>query len=228
MTTPRTRGWWWKDHGGDYTKSSMGDIEKFVGWDTLMGLVEECRNTTYKPSPVWPADEALIEEYRQRLIRRDQALIAALFLTGGRVNEVVPLRKANFEYYLQATPPAIRVRGMTVLKRYKKVDTYKDSEGRKRYVTERVTMSRGVFSINMKEPLVPVLTSWLAEVDDHLFESPARDRSHISDSWAYKIVRRVGKRIGVEVWPHWFRSQRASQLVTDYGFPIHELADWFK
>lgn len=220
----KTRGWYWKVHGDEYTKSSMGDIEKFMGWDTLMNLVRECENTPYKVSPVWPTDHPGVKEYREHLIRRDQALIAALFLTGGRVNEVVPLRKANFETH----PRSIHVKGMTVLKRYRKTDSYIDSEGKKRYITEPIQVTRGVFAIQPKEPLVPVLTSWLAETEDHLFPSPAKNRSHISDNWAYQIVRNVGERIGVNVWPHWFRSQRASQLVMDYRFPIHELADWFK
>ena len=222
--TEKTRGWWWKVHGGDYTKSSVKDAEEFVGWPALMDLVRECENTPYKVSPVWPMDHPGIHEYREHLIRRDQALIAALFLTGGRVNEVVPLRKANFETH----PRSIHVKGMTVLKRYKKTGSYVDQDGKKRYLTEPVVMTRGTFAIPPKEPLVPILTSWLSEVDDYLFESPAKDRNQISANWAYKIVRKIGRRRGIEVWPHWFRSQRASQLVVEWKFDIHKLADWFK
>ena len=220
----KTRGWWWKVHGGDYTKSSVKDAEEFVGWPALMGLIEECEYTEYKPSPVWPTDHPGIQEYRNHLIQRDQALIAALFLTGGRVNEVVPLRKANFE----TRPRSIHVKGMTVLKRYKKTGSYVDQDGKKRYVTEPMQVTRGVFAIQPKEPLIPILISWLAETEDYLFPSPAKNRNHISDNWAYKIVRKIGRRRDIEVWPHWFRSQRASQLVVEYSFPIHELADWFK
>jgi len=220
----KTRGWWWKIHGGNYTKSSVKDAEDFVGWPTLMELIKECERTEYKPSPVWPPDSPYAQEYRARLVRRDQAIIAALFLTGGRVNEVVPLRKANFEIH----PRSLHVKNMRVLKHYKKTGSYMDQDGKKRYITEPVEMTRGTIAIQLKEPLVPILTSWLAEVDDYLFESPAKNRSHISGNWAYKIVRKVGRRRGLEVWPHWFRSQRASQLVVEWKFDIHKLADWFK
>lgn len=173
---------------------------------------------------MWPTDHPGCQEYREHLIRRDQALIAALFLTGGRVNEVVPLRKSNFE----AHPRSIHVKGMKVLKRYKKLSSYIDPEGKKRFVTEPIYATRGVFAIQPQELLVPILTLWLEEVEDYLFPSPAKSRSHLSDVRAYQIVRAIGKRCGVEVWPHWFRSQRATQLVVEYSFDIHKLADWFK
>lgn len=30
------------------------------------------------------------------------------------------------------------------------------------------------------------------------------------------------------MWPHWFRAQRASQLVADYGFEVMDLVDFFR
>jgi hypothetical protein len=221
MSVPRRRGWYWKVHGDKYTRASVADIEEFVGWPTLMALVKECENTPYKPNPLNPADP---EEYRSHLVRRDQALIAALFLTGGRVNEVVPLRRLGFE----VTPESINVRGMQVLKRFKAVDVHTGPDGRKTYTTEPVHVTRGVIPIEPTEPLVPYLMKWVEKSSDYLFPSPAEHRNHISGTRAYQIVTDVGERIGEEIWPHWFRSQRASQLVVDYGFNIHELADWFK
>ncbi|MCJ7731591.1 site-specific integrase [Candidatus Bathyarchaeota archaeon] len=221
MSTPRTRGWYWKAHGDEYTRASVGeDVEEFVGWDTLMGLVEECERSEYKPCPAWDMDPF---DYRERLIIRDQALIAALFLTGGRVSEVVGLRVSNFE----VLPLDIRVKGMAVLKRYKKIDSYLDEQGRKRFVTEKITMTRGTFSISRDEPLVPYLLDWIKESEDYLFPSPSRNL-HLCRQRAYQIVTSIGDRVGVQVWNHWFRSQRASQLATEYSFDIQVLADWFK
>jgi integrase len=218
---PKTRGWYWKAHGDDYTRASVGaDVEEFVGWDVLMELVEECERSEYKPSPAWDLDPF---DYRERLVRRDQALVAALFLTGGRVSEVVGLRVGNFE--VRAFD--VRVKGMMVLKRYKKISHYLDDDGRKRYVTEKVAMTRGTFSISRDEPLVPYLLNWIKESEDYLFPSPSRNL-HLSRQRAYQIVTSLGDRVGVRVWNHWFRSQRASQLATEYSFDIQVLADWFK
>jgi hypothetical protein len=31
----------------------------------------------------------------------------------------------------------------------------------------------------------------------------------------------------IHLWLHWFRSQRASQLVEDYGYELMDLLNWF-
>jgi len=223
MTRPRTRGWYWKEHGADYQRASVGtDIEEFVGWDTLLDLIKECEKTEYAPSPAFDVDAT---DYRSRLIRRDQALIAALFLTGGRANEVVELRVSNFD--LHTNPEYIYVRGMKVSKRYRKLETIKHSDGTRSYVTEPMDVTRGVFTLPRDEPLVPYLEEWIQTIDDYLFPSPTK-KPHLSRQRAYQIVKEIGKRVGIEIWVHWFRSQRASQLVQEHEFNIHLLADWFR
>jgi len=220
----KTRGWYWKDHGEDYTRASVRTVLRFVGWDTLMELVGECCNTSYRPSPVWFIDHPGYEEYRNYLIRRDQALIATLFLTGGRVSEVIPLRKNNFN--LQDEPDAIIVTDMPREKSFRKVGEYIEN-GKKKWITEKVEATRRDFPILKNEALVPYLTKWLEEVDDYLFTSPAKSRDHLSRVRAYQIVKNISNRVGEEIWPHWFRSQRASQLASEYGFELHALIDFF-
>jgi len=202
-------------------KASVLRLEEFDGWDFMLSLVEECRRTPYKAPRVLDGETA--EEYVARLIRRDQALIATLFETGGRVSEVIQLRRRNF----QVGEEAIIVTGMKVLKRYEKVKEYEDDTGRVRWITRPVFETRGRFPILVREPLVPYLLPWLDETEDYLFPSSAAHRDHIDRSWAYKIVRRVGDRLGHHIWPHYFRSQRASQLVQDYGFNLHQLLRFF-
>jgi len=204
------------------TKASVARLEKFDGWDTMLRLVEECRNTDYRPSPVWGGDEDPAA-YRERMIRRDQALIATLFETGGRVSEVLQLRRENFEW----DDEIIVVTGMRVLKRFRKVGEYVDASGRKRWVTEPVYVTRGRFPILRREPLVPYMLGWIVECDGYLFPSPKRDRPHLSRRRALQIVTEVGRRVGVKVWPHYFRSQRASQLAQEYGYTIHKLLRFF-
>ncbi|MFH0850563.1 MAG: site-specific integrase [Candidatus Bathyarchaeota archaeon] len=220
----KTRGWYWKDHGEDYTRASVREVLRFKGWGTLMDLVRECENTPYKVSPVWPPDSPDAQEYRDRLVRRDQALIAALFLTGGRVSEVVPLRKNNFS--LQDEPDAIIVTDMPREKSFRKIGETIEN-GKKKWVTEKVEVIRRDFPILKNEALVPILTSWLEETEDYLFPSPAKHRAHLTRVRAYQIVTNLGKRCGEEIWPHWFRSQRASQLAAEYGFELHALIDFF-
>ncbi|MCJ7732140.1 tyrosine-type recombinase/integrase, partial [Candidatus Bathyarchaeota archaeon] len=68
---------------------------------------------------------------------------------------------------------------------------------------------------------------WIKESEDYLFPSPSRNL-HLCRQRAYQIVTSIGDRVGIQVWNHWFRSQRASQLATEYSFDIQVLADWFK
>lgn len=210
---------YWATH--PYTKASVLTIEEFDGWDFMLRLVEECRNTPYK-APAILTEEAA-RAHVAKLIRRDQALIATLFETGGRVSEVVQLRRHNFKISRRW----IRVTGMRVLKRFRKVGEYVDASGRKRWITEPIYVTRGRFSIPIDEPLVPYMLDWIREADDYLFPSPAPSREHLSRVRAYQIVRAVGKRLGRHIWPHYFRSQRASQLAEDYEFTLHEQIRFF-
>ena len=122
------RGWYWKVH--KYKRISVeSDIKEFCGWDLLLDIIRECDNTPYSFD-------------QEHLIRRDKGLIAALFLTGGRVIEVLELRKRNFELDDQDW---IIVRGMRVAKRYKKLGEYKGEQGRTRWITEIKFEPRGRF-----------------------------------------------------------------------------------
>ena len=87
--------------------------------------------------------------------------------------------------------------------------------------------TRRPFPILTAEPLTPYLLSWLEKTHGYLFPSPRRPGKPLSRAWAYKVVTRVGERAGLSVWPHWFRAQRASQLVADYSFELLDLLDFF-
>lgn len=52
-------------------------------------------------------------------------------------------------------------------------------------------------------------------------------RAWYSPQRAYQIVRRLGNIFDTHIWNHWFRSQKASQLVRDYEFREHELNRYF-
>jgi len=223
MTKPR--GWYMQENWESYTRASVQTVLRFVGWDTLLNMVKECESTEYKVSPVWEPESPHAEEHRAKLVRRDQALIAASFLTGGRISEVIQLRRSNFN--LRDNPDSIIVTDMPREKSFRKIGEEEMPNGKKRWITEKVFATRRDFPILKNEVLVPYLTSWLEEVDDHLFPSPAKNRDHLSRQRAYQIVTDIGRRVGETVWPHWFRSQRASQLASEYGFELHALMDFF-
>jgi site-specific recombinase XerD len=168
-------------------KRSVEIVESFCGWDYLLELAEKCK------------------------LERDRALISALFETGGRVSEVLKLRKDNFV----VQEPYVIVKAMPVLKRYKKVGEYIDKEARKRWQTEKKKAHR-TFPIHMKEPLCASVLEHVERIkSDNLFQM---SRIHV-----YRIVRALDN----AVFPHWFRAQRASQLALEYGFDVHDLIDFF-
>ncbi len=104
---------------------------------------------------------------------------------------------------------------MPVLKRYKKIgETVDPATGRKKWITEKQTTQR-CFPINLTEPLIPELFSYMQGRAGRLFD--------ITRIRAYQVITRTDPRI----YPHWFRAQRASQLAYEYGFDVHDLMDFF-
>lgn len=210
----KSRGWYWKEHGHEYERKSVErDVRSFCGWALLIQIIEECERTVYRVSPKWPQDKK--EEYLRNLIKRDQALIATCFLTGGRIIEILRLRKMHFS----TSEQFIRVTGMETVKRYKKDKTSGE--------TSPVYTDRGRFSIPMDELLVPFMMKWVEETEDYLFPSPSKTRDHITTVRAYQIVRGIGNRLGLHLYDHWFRAQRACQLAEEYDFEVQMLLNWF-
>ncbi|MHA2429113.1 MAG: tyrosine-type recombinase/integrase [Candidatus Hermodarchaeia archaeon] len=210
-----TRGWYWQVHGEDYKRVSVEAIDRFCGWPFLLKIVNECKNTEYRISPAWTPPNISSEKYQQFLIIRDQGIIATMFETGGRVSEVLALRKNNFEI----TNDWIRVVGMPVLKRHRK-----DKETGE---IIKIPTTRGRFGIPRAEPLVPYMLRIIKMAKDYLFPSPKDGNEHLSSVRAYQIVRNIGERLGIHLWDHWFRAQRASQLASQYNYRLHELMEFF-
>jgi len=210
-------------------RSVERDVEAFCGWDFLVRLVEA-------------ADSLFMK-----------ALISALFETGGRISEVLALRKWNIDLSLH--PEVVVVRQMPLVKRFEKVGevrkwkcvghcskrwdekpspdefrvhNIKEYTG---WVTRRVVDYR-TFPIRRDEPLTSYLIEWWkkAEKDEQLLFPIGR-------SLAYIRVREVGKRLNMpvpfsnihssQIYDHWFRAERACQLAFDYGFTRDDLREFF-
>jgi len=128
---------WWATH--DYHRRSMEVVDDFCGWDTLLRLVHR-------------ADDKM-----------KKALIATLFETGGRANEVLSLRPTQFSdrgYY-------ISVINMLVLKKRQK--------------------NRRTFPILKTDPLVPFMMDWV----EYQREQNEPKLFPYKYDWLYKTVRKI-------------------------------------
>jgi len=206
------------------------DVDGFCGWDFLEKLI--------KAADPWPST---------------QALMAALFETGGRISEVLALRKWNVDLNLH--PDVVVIKQMPLLKRFEKVGkvkkwkcvehcnkrwnrkpdpaeyrihNIKEYEG---WITRRVHDHR-TFPIRRDEPLTPYLISWCKKIrrkNSLLFP--------ISRTGAFLRIREIGRMVNSripfsnihssQIYDHWFRAERACQLAFDYGFDDRDLDEFF-
>jgi len=143
-----------------------------------------------------------------------KGIIAGLFLTGCRVSELIMLERKNVR--LNVHPKLILIENAPVIKRYSR-------KLKKRFVEHRT------FPINKDEPLVPYFLEYVESKKGKLYP--------FSRTSIYYQVQKVGKILNEDVpfsnihssqlYPHWFRAQRARQLRAEYGFTDEELRDWF-
>jgi len=209
---------YWKTH--PYRRLSVEIVEEFCGWKTLQEIVDHAGS------------------------ERNRAFIVTMFKTGGRVSEVLLLRKRNFE--LLPAQRVIVVRDMRVLKRYRKIGEYIDEEGRKRWQTVILEEHRKPFPILVDEPLTDIMLAWIQKLpgeESLLFESPVKPGMPLTRIWAYRMLRKLyaklptnlksrlgfirkGREIG-HLFNHWFRAQRASQLVFEYDYGVLDLLKYF-
>ena len=128
-----------------------------------------------------------------------QGLFSTIFLTGGRASEVLTLTPKHFS----VEDKVIVVRNMMVLKRRKKFPR--------------------TFPIRMDEPLVEYLTRTIENTDkgEPLFPY----KYH----WLYKTLCKVDSTESskCEWFPHRLRAERASHLVTKYGFDVINLMAFY-
>jgi integrase len=120
--------------------------------------------------------------------KRDRALMGLLYLTCGRITEVLSLTKKQFD--LESEPNFIIVRNMIVVKRKKK------AKRKSRAIRDEVPLPK-------EGPLAPFTKLVLEYLQ--LIENPEDKLFNIGRNRAYKIVRFITGQ-----WPHWFRSQGES------------------
>lgn len=111
------------------------DIREYLGDAFLEDMIKECSNSHKKFS----------NEKRDYLRKRDKALVATFFLTGGYKDEVLSLRKRNFDFKDKEAKSrnSFLVKDMMVLR-------HREKAGKRKWVTR-------TFEIYYDDPLVQYL-----------------------------------------------------------------------
>jgi hypothetical protein len=216
------------DIGGYHRLRVDKYIDSFCGWIPLIEMIKYAGN------------------------ERNQAFLTFLFKTGGRASEALMLTPSNFT----VKDPLLIVSNMRLLKHFKKVgikERYQTESGEwvTRWNTETVTATRKPFPIPLKEPLTEEMVNYLESgIGGYLFPSPYTNKP-LTRFWAYQLIRKVSddlpkklfRQLGLDrpflddkgnvienqihLWLHWTRSQRASQLSSEYDFKESELMEFF-
>lgn len=144
------------------------------------------------------------DEYRKKY---DRALIASLFLTGGRATEVLKLRTSSFDFNDKEASKkgAFLVKEFALMKR--------GTKERRLHVTH-------TFPIWYDDPLVDYLLEWVDEMDGYLFPSRIKKDFPVSYYSLIDYVIKVGKcwDSGLHITPEYFRRQRELYLAEKKGF----------
>jgi hypothetical protein len=225
--------------GRQYSRLSISKLKpEFVGWDCYVELLEQ------------------IPHLKSSDPERDQAFFAIMFEAGCRIREVLGKKNKNHQYvspplkrsnFLFTKVNRLIITDIPILKRYEKIDYqilqednipdntspalrklwHKTKDGkfeRKIWKTKRQHHTRRV-EIPLDEPLLDYAIPYIKKCDGVLFD--------LSYDYYYAMCRRMdplkGKypKVPEHIFPHWWRSQRACQLASEYGFTLHELLEFF-
>jgi integrase len=161
----------------------------------------------------------------------------ALFLTGGRVTEVLNLKKEMFK---PGTLPDgtrfVTVKNMLLEKRYKKVGKkYLDEDGNNRFKTEKLIATRMPFSFRIDEPLAPILLDWIEKSPEGLlFPSPYHHKGEkkgerpLTRNWAYKYIRFLDRIIPNSLKEALGMNEPFIKNGVQVGDSLHLWCHWFR
>ena len=201
-----------------YHRLKVDYVLEFCGWEPIEELIK------YAKTP------------------RNELYLTCLIKTGGRAGEVLNLLAENFKE--KKRNKALFVERMKLEKRWKKMP-----DGTRQHI-EAI---RKPFPILLAEPLTDLLIEQLRNAGEGpLFVSPYKAHKPLTVSWGYKSIRRINDEIPktlfnslglntpfydsvtgeklsetIHLWQHWFRSERASQLRSEYDFSEADLMEFF-
>lgn len=154
---------------------------------------------------------------------RDSCLVALLFLSGRRISELLPLKKSdvqNTDEFLtiktfnEKTFKYTQTKDFKIVKEGHYFQYLKDEQGQTKQVpkTERyypeifITISKSTLAYQTLGGFVTQHLDTLRN-SDYLF-GRLKGEGYIGRQMAYKIVTFLEP----DVWPHWFRHQRFTQV----------------
>lgn len=219
----KIREGYWATH--DLIKHSVDrDVNDFIGWKKLTDLVNKVADVDFTAS--------LVTIFG--------------FKVAGRITETLRLKREMFtilkdevrvdNYIIQKRWKSI---GMTIVCgrcglennkfeiECKKCKANLIFAGKRKHETKSLPIERHPFYISLDEPLSDLMVGFLKNKESekgYLFPSPYKTGKPYSRVWFYQIFSQFGKSVGLDnVYPHWLRAQRLSQLANEYGFDELEL-----
>lgn len=235
----------------NYRKKTKDLRCRLCGTETKKPIVEEIsentrrKKTTVQTHELWDRYKLAkkLKTYRMKefernfigseRVIRDLALVAMLFLTGGRVSELVgiykprknrklpkeytvePLRRKQIEFGLLEGIKYMEIKNLPVLKKYKKF-----SKTGKEMETEVVSLSgltmkkidfrNVIIDIESEKEFYRYIKEWL----DVLPQDPETPIFSCGRQNAWLVTRRID----IKVFNHFFRHMRATDLLNYYGF----------
>jgi hypothetical protein len=84
-------------------------------------------------------------------------------------------------------------------------------------IVKRREIGTRTFPISKSDPLYPYMEKWILKHRDDELLFP------ITRTYAFMLIRKLQKNL----YPHWFRAQRASQLAFEKGFDVNDLVEFF-
>jgi integrase len=252
----QVRRGWWATHKYP-PRRSVEDIIQFVGWETLEGIVKACERIPYNRwnqrniEFIRRRDKALIVTSFLTGGRVNEVLdlkVNNFDLTSNDGYIIVRdmLLEKVWKYETLDNPVFASVKEYKAMG-YKERRYFNLDEDEGMYVKDRITKRNTALSIRNDFPihldkdkdttlahfvtgiLEPWITKYHRNKDEHLFASSdsRREGKPITGTRAYQIIRIVSVLCNVDIWPHWFRAQRASQLFNEWGLSWEELKLWF-
>lgn len=175
---------------------------------TLEELVEKCDRIKRSLDP---------ENYRNMC----KALIAALFLTGGRITEVLMLKRDDFIF---DDPEATENNSFLVKDMY----VFKAPKDKKNKKT--IPRPPRTFPIKRDEPLASHLEKWVKKENAGKYLFPTTRSEFMHPSTAFIIVREAGDLLDSprHINCKWFRQQRIEYLAEVRGFSRYEIQQYLQ
>lgn len=160
-------------------RRTLEDVKARLGLEQILGLIT---------SRTWPYKTDMENFYR-----RDRCLMALLFLTAGRISEVLSLTREQFDF--EADPNFVLIRNMILVKRLK---TRKGKP-----VRHTTSPIRDEVALPLSGPL----SKFTILIEDYVqsLPDPKAKLFSFGRRRAWQIVRFI-----TDKWCHWFRSQAES------------------